>query len=268
MSDETDFRTYLALNAADRYDTSPSIIDLCRKTLFVQNYVPCWESYVWYLESTASSGTNGRQKAEEQKTFVSLNRTNHGWHREILQQYTETVASDIRMFSFYYYHKVLKHKRIPYVYRKRRIYCKRRKCFCNRTIFPSLRKNGKLVLSSFNMKVNAVRDLQEYLLVSEPIKEPFMRSDYYLKKQGALKPKQDISEADLQVLVNDLKHFPENIRLMRHDSAFYGNTKIQFVSIDTRTEDIYWEEDSAWMRVKDIAERDIGSSRFPPGYML
>lgn len=67
--------------------------------------------------------------------------------------------------------------------------------------------------SSFNMKVNAVRDLQEYLLVSELIEEPFMRSDYYLKKQGPLKPKQDISEDNLQVLVNNLKHFLENIFL-------------------------------------------------------
>ena len=62
MSDETDFRTYLALNAADRYDTSPPIIDLCRKTLFVQNYVPCWESYVWYLERLHLPETMGDRK--------------------------------------------------------------------------------------------------------------------------------------------------------------------------------------------------------------
>ena len=89
--------------------------------------------------------------------------------------------------------------------------------------------------------------------MSELIEEPFMRSDYYLKKQGPLKPKQDISEDDLQVLVNNLKHFPENIRLMSTILLFTGIQKSSLFQL--RTQDIYWEEDSAWMRVKNIRRK-------------
>ena len=92
------------------------------------------------------------------------------------------------MFSFYYYHKVLKHKRIPYVYRKEGYIVKGVNAFVTERYFLHLEERENST-SSFNMKVNAVRDLQEYLLVSELIEEPFMRSDYYLKKTGSFETK-------------------------------------------------------------------------------
>ena len=45
-----------------------------------------------------------------------------------------------------------------------------------------------------------------------------------------------------------------------HDSTFYGNTKIQFVSITNP--DLYWEEDGAWMRVKNIRRKGYSHPDF------
>ena len=250
MSDETDFRTYLALNAADRYDTSPPIIDLCRKTLFVQNYVPCWESYVWYLERLHLPETMGDRKLRSRKlSFLELDEQED---REILQQYTKRLLQISECSLSTIITKFLNIREFLMFIEKEGYIAKGVNAFVTERYFLHLEERENST-SSFNMKVNAVRDLQEYLLVSELIEEPFMRSDYYLKKQGPLKPKQDISEDDLQVLVNNLKHFPENIRLMSTILLFTGIQKSSLFQL--RTQDIYWEEDSAWMRVKNIRRK-------------
>ena len=113
------------------------------------------------IGETASSGKRWETESLGAENFRFLNWTNRRVGNPAA--ICKTFASDIRMFSFYYYHKVLKHKRIPYVYRKEGYSVKGVNAFVTERYFLYLeeRKNST---SSFNMKVNAVRDLQEYII--------------------------------------------------------------------------------------------------------
>ena len=70
-----------------------------------------------------------------------------------------------------------------------------------------------------------------------------------------MKPKQDISEDDLQVLVNNLKHFPENIRLMSTILLFTGIQKSSLFQL--RTQDIYWDRGQRMDEGKKYPQKGI-----------
>lgn len=239
------------LQTPEIYKYAEWIINYCRKFLFLQNGIPCWNASVWYLEKIYI--TKQRNFEEIKGVKLSYLEIKNIEGRKFLKKYMKYLL-EITQISISYLYSIF-------------IFLKQFMLYLEEEGYSLIELNNSILdlyfrkeekkrnqATTFNQKVRTIKNFLNYLIVCDLIPNLAFSIEDYLKKQQYPVYQTIIEEADIKSFIesNHLKQFPVKIRLMCFLLIFSGIQKKSLFLL--KVSDLIWKNDTGWLRIKRNSE--------------
>ncbi len=231
-----------------RRERTISIVDLCRKILFLQEDKIHWDAHIWYLERFHFES----ERIDRSSPVVALSfiEVTHKRNRELLKQYmryglgiTYLTIKNLRSEMYYVKNLLMELPQEETV------------DICSVTpeqmdTYFRHKQNKKIQAETFNKMVMSIKHFFDFLLARRYIKKMPFCADYYLKKNV---PKHYDRSVELNVsreILQKLYRFPEIPRLMYLHLWCVG---LRVSEVCTLKGDAYYIQGrDAWIQVYQI----------------
>lgn len=252
--DITLFRERLTAVGNTKEDTYIQIVDNIRKFLFLNAKETNWEATVWYMERFHFQ--SDRINPSTPVVRFSFSMLEHEGNRKLLQSYvkymlgvTDLAIGNIRL-QMYFIIEFLE-------------YCEQYGFRAEKVTAQNIEDYTKIIEEgvkpdTFNQKLSCVYSFYKFLMVNQCVKDVPFILQYYIKDTILEHHDRSVPEATEQCLLENLKYFPEDLRLMY---LHLWSTGLRLSEVCTIRSDAYFKMNGeTWLRLyqnKMKAEKTI-----------
>lgn len=248
LEQERKFVDYLPPEISGRrFERMPGIIELCRKTLFLQANQIHWHAQVWYLERFHFSRerVNPSKKVES----ISFREISQEENKKYLKNYMQYALgiSDMSLSSIQT--KFLEIRNLLQTFDEED------KNICEmpeeeiQSYLERLREKA-VAEKTFNGQLSNIRHFFNFLLVKGHIKRIPFQYELFQKKENPVHHDRSVQEEVCEEIVSKLYRFPEHIRLMFLHLWCVGLRCSEVCMLEG---DAYeWKNGDAWIKVYQI----------------